>query len=63
MKTQITLAEIENVLLGSVEWRDAPDYADAYVVSANWKETGEPLTDAELDSIESDVIYELASNR
>ena len=32
-----------------IDWHDAPDFCDAYICSAVWDDTGEELTDDELD--------------
>jgi len=45
-----------SIVLGGVDGYDHPDYSDAYVQSAEW-EDGTPLTHAELDALDSDLIY------
>jgi hypothetical protein len=37
--------------LDGLDPKDYPDMADAYIAAANWDDTGEPLTDAELDQL------------
>lgn len=42
---------------------DYPDFADAYISFARWADTGEPLTDDELNALNQecgDIVYELA---
>jgi hypothetical protein len=54
----LTDVEVENVH----GW-DYPDFADAYVASAVWKDTGEQLTESELDKLNdeySDFVHEKA---
>jgi hypothetical protein len=50
--------EIDNVC----SW-DYPDFADAYISYARWADTGEPLTDDELNALNQesgDIVYQLA---
>ena len=51
MKRQINHHSIE---LDGVSNLDYPDFADAYVCYAEWADTGEPLTDPELDRLNED---------
>lgn len=50
----ITCYEIENI-----DWRDYPDFCDAYVAYAEID--GEPATEEQLDKIneDTDLVYEL----
>jgi|3_EtaG_2_1085321.scaffolds.fasta_scaffold63161_3 hypothetical protein len=53
------LPKLTNIVFGDIHHWDAPDYSDAFIVSAEW-EDGTSLTDEELDKIEaSDVSYYL----
>jgi len=46
-----------NVEIEGIDPRDAPDYSDAFISYAEHK-NGEPLSDDELDIINSDDIYD-----
>jgi hypothetical protein len=46
------LTKIDNLEFDGVDERDAPDYCDAYVSSADID--GRPMTDAELDELNED---------
>lgn len=50
-----------NIQIDGIDHKDYPDYVDAYISSAEWSDTGEVLTDAELDELseDSDWMYEL----
>lgn len=55
-----TVVDIE---VDGVDPRDYPDFCDAYVSRAFYDDTGEPLTDAELDEFTEanfDVVSEMA---
>lgn len=57
--------EISSVVIDGVDYRDYPDFADAYVDSMDVLDNGKwrPATDAELDEIsDSDLCYELTMN-
>lgn len=45
----IQIEEIEGI-----EFDDYPDFCDAYAVSAYWEDTGEELTDEELEILNDD---------
>jgi len=54
----ITDFEIEDI-----DMRDYPDFCDAYISDATWIDTGEALTEGELDKLNdehSDLVNELA---
>lgn len=54
----ITNFDLEDVWL----W-DHPDYCDAFIASADWKDTGEPLTEDELEELNTehgDLVNQLA---
>lgn len=48
--------KLENVVIAGFSPSDEPDYSDAYIESASWEDTGEDLTDAELERIPDDVV-------
>ena len=43
-----------------IDHKDAPDYCDAYIVSAVYD--GKEMTDEEIEDIDSDTKYELLMN-
>lgn len=48
--------------LDGVDFNDYPDFCDAYVSSARWEDTGELLTDNEIDALNDqcrDEVYDL----
>lgn len=51
--------KIINIEVDGIDHRDAPDYVDAYIAYAEWEDTGEPLSDAELDALndDGDFVY------
>ena len=54
----ITDFEIEDI-----DMKDYPDFSDAYISDATWIDTGEALTEGELDKLNdehSDLVNELA---
>lgn len=57
------LVDIE---VDGVNIRDYPDFVDAYISSAIWKDTGEKLTENELTELNEnyqDIIYNAVINR
>lgn len=48
---------LKNVEFADVDYRDAPDFCNAYIEYAEWP-NGKPLTEQELLSIPADVVYE-----
>jgi hypothetical protein len=44
---------------------DAPDFVDAYISEAEWKDTGKELTELELDELneDSEFVYEATINQ
>ena len=55
--------EVVDVEVDGVDTRDYPDFCDAYFSYAVWEDTGEELTDEELEELTekySDVLNELA---
>ena len=54
---------VEDLEIDGVDPRDYPDFSDAYIASARWADTGEPLGDQELDLLNEqypEVVGELA---
>ena len=54
----IDFSKITDVELDGIDHKDAPDYCDAFVYSAEYK--GRKATEAELDAIndDSEFVYE-----
>ena len=53
--------KIVDISVGGVDHRDYPDFCDAYIEEAYWADTGEALTDEEIDEfIDPSIIHELA---
>ena len=50
------LKKIDNVELDGIGKNDYPDFADAYIVSADYN--GKPMTEEEIESIDSEFVYE-----
>lgn len=53
---------VSNIEFDGIDHRDAPDYCDAYICSADYK--GEPMTEAQLEKIneDGDFVYEQLMN-
>jgi len=51
------LHEVENVEIEGIDFKDHPDYCDAFVANATW--LGEELTEEELQIVndDSDFVY------
>lgn len=56
---RLDCSKISNVCFENVNHRDAPDYTDAWVFSADYE--GDPMTDDQLDALNDDdgLIHEL----
>ena len=52
--------EITNVEVEGIDTRDYPEFCDAFISSADWADTGEALTDPELDIVNenSDLVHD-----
>lgn len=56
--------DVINISVDGIDRRDHPDYVDAYISYAEWKQTGVPLTDAELYMLEEqhpEIAQEIAN--
>jgi hypothetical protein len=42
------------VTVQDIDFKDYPDFCDAFIESAVWEDTGEALTDDELDQVNDD---------
>ncbi len=40
---------IIDVVVAGIDPNDYPDFCDAYIESATWEDTGEPLTEEEIE--------------
>jgi len=55
--------EVVDLQLAGVDRRDYPDFCDAYIESAYWADTGEALTDEELEKFNDengDLLNQMA---
>lgn len=52
--------KIVDVSVQGIDMRDYPDFCDAYIEEAYWDDTGERLTDEELEELNEDsgLVYE-----
>ena len=59
--TQFNGRPVTNIKLAGIDKKDHPDYCDAYVVSAVWGDTGDPLSEDEclLMSVNWAIMSEL----
>ena len=42
---------VTDIEIDGIDTRDYPDFCDAFISAAVWNDTGEPLTDEELDAL------------
>ena len=66
--TDIEPIDLSNVVIEDIEGidtRDYPDFVDAHITAAYWKDTGEELTEEELDLVNdnTDFVYEAVIRR
>lgn len=54
---QRTIVDVE---VEDIETSDYPDFSDAWISSARWEDTGEMLSDPELEELNDnkDLVYE-----
>jgi hypothetical protein len=45
---------LTSVTVQDIDFKDYPDFCDAFIESAVWEDTGEALTDDELDQVNED---------
>ena len=57
MNRTIRTSELEDIVVAGINPRDHPDFSDAYIEEACWKDTGEPLTDEELELIDASDAF------
>ena len=56
------IKEITNIEIDGIDWKDAHDFCDAFISSADYK--GVPMTEKQLDLINenSDFVYDATLN-
>jgi len=59
----IDLSEITEIELDGVDRRDYPDFCDAFIVAAVWKDSGKALTNEELERIDTTDLNALVHER
>lgn len=58
-------SKIKNIQIEDIDYRDYPDFCDAYISEAEW-EDGTPLTEDELMELNSehgDFVYDCVINK
>jgi hypothetical protein len=63
MKAKLDYSKIEDVYVAGIDYKDAPDFCDAYIESA-WYD-GREMTADELDELNHDYeyVYECATDQ
>ena len=61
--TDFDYSQIDNIEVDSIDFADAPDFADAYISYAEYK--GIPMSESQLDRLNSnrDFVYEQVINK
>jgi hypothetical protein len=56
----LNLQNVVEIEVGGIDDADYPDYCDAFISSAVWKDTGEALSDTEIEELneDHDFVYE-----
>ena len=51
---------ITDVEVDDIDTKDAPDFCDAFIASARWEDTGELLSEPELEELneDRDLVYD-----
>lgn len=66
-KGEICISLLEEIELDGLNFRDAPDFVDAFIKSAKWinhpKDVAPELTEEQLDRIPPEAVYELLQKR
>jgi hypothetical protein len=62
-KTLIDLSEITEIEMDGVSPRDYPDFCDAFISAAIWKDSGKSLTHEELERIDPLIVNDLVHSR
>lgn len=52
--------DITDIEVEDIDPKDYPDFCDAFIAAARWEDTGEDLTEAELDALneDGDFVYD-----
>lgn len=50
----MNLDNITDIEIDGIDMTDYPDFCDAFITSATWIDSGEELTEEELDKLHSD---------
>lgn len=64
MKTKFDLSKIDNVWIEDIDFKDAPDFVDAYITRADYN--GIKMTEKQLDDLNDnyrDFVYECTLNQ
>jgi hypothetical protein len=51
------ITDIENLEFEDIDYSDFPEFQEAHISSATWRDTGEDLTDEELEAIDGCIVY------
>ncbi len=64
MTTVLNGREIVDMQVDGIDMRDYPDFCDAFISEAYYADTGEALTDDDLDTLndDSDLVYSLVES-
>ena len=56
-------SKISNIEVENINFKDAPDFCDAYIASADYN--GEPMNQAQIDELneDSDFVYNCVINQ
>jgi hypothetical protein len=55
-KQELDLSKIDNIVFDGIDHKDAPDYADAFILSADYD--GVEMTEEQIESLDSGFVYE-----
>jgi len=55
-KKTMDYKKIDNIEIDSIDFKDYPDFCDAYIVSADYD--GKPMTDKQLDELNEDGDFQ-----
>jgi hypothetical protein len=65
MKREINVKLLQDVQVDGIDTRDYPDFCDAFIAYASWKDTGEDLTEEELNDLNEnyrDFVYDCVND-
>lgn len=58
--------KVDGIDIDGIDPSDYPDFCDAFICAAHWVDTGEDLSDEELEDLQEcnqDMVYEMAYER